>query len=237
MPQEPKFGISGPPLPGPGRASAKAKGAVPITTEDTFASTAPDDDLSQYIVPPDPEPEPEQPSAEILDPAPVEAPELATELKPLNTPATGITTADSELVRQLKAELASAEARLAGKEADPASWTVAPPPVPKDGETVLIHVRKDGFTANGRVWYKGQELEFTVGAPNWKATCDRDGNSWLLLSEADQIRRYDEVQFGHGPWPGAPWGDERVAAAEAARGRQAPGIDAVPERQDKLKVL
>lgn len=146
-----------------------------------------------------------------------------------------ITTADTELVRQLEAELARARARLAGQHADVSTWSVAPAPVdPKDGEVVVIHVRKDGFTANGRVWYKGQELEFLVGSQQWKDTCDRSGKSWVVLSDVDQIRRYGEVQFGHGSWPGEPFANEKAAAAEHKRARKVPAITQLASMKTKL---
>lgn len=202
---------------------ARAKGPVdPEDAPEVVASTEPDDDLSDYIVPPDPEP-----VVTVDDARPgnvtvgkVEFGSVVTgELRP------NVTTAETELVRQLQAELAAAQARLAGIEADPTNWAVAAAPVePKDGESVLIHIRKDGFTANGRVWYQGQELEFTVGEQNWRDTLDRHGKSWLTQSESDQIRRYGEVMFGHGPWPGETWTNSRAASAEQQRGRTAPTI-------------
>ena len=210
--------------------SAKAKGPVPTTdVEEVVASTEPDDNLEDYIVPPDPEPE------VVADPAPVvptnriEADGVVSGKlahNPDARPSAGpVTTADTELVHRLQAELAAAVARLEGQEADVSTWSAgSPPPAPADGDQILIHVREDGFTANGRVWYRGQELEFTVGAPNWKATCDRSGQSWLLLDDAAQIRRWGQVMFGHGPWPGLPFDNTRAAEAERRRGREAPTI-------------
>jgi hypothetical protein len=191
------------------------------------ASTEPDDDLADYIQPIDEN----APAGGAVATNPDEP---GFNVPPINTSNTGQaetltpltpTSADSELVLQLRGELARAEARLAGREADPSNWSVAPAPRTfAKGETVLIHVRRDGFTANGRVWYQGQELEFTVGEQNYKDTLDREGNSWLQMSEADQMRRYGEVMFGHGPWPGEVWEDKRSASQEQQRGRKAPTI-------------
>lgn len=225
----PKF-TAGPPR--SGRApSAKAKGAVPPPdAEEIIASTEPDDDLSDYIVKEEP-PVEESPAQE--SPVAEESPANVSPIQSASTSgnvtveplqANTVTTADTELVRRLEAELAAARARLEGKNADVSAWPVAETPKFKDGDTVLIHVREDGFTANGRVWYRGQELEFTVGAQNWRDTLDRNGQSWLQLNEADQLRRYGKVMFGHGPWPGASWDNDRAASAEQRRGRQAPTI-------------
>jgi hypothetical protein len=219
----------------PPRGSALKRAAEPVEVEDRVESTEPDDDLAQYIVPPDP--------AEDIDIVPggeaaiAEAEPITFETHGFKHPElTTATTADTELVIQLQRELAAAQARLSGKAVDPANWAAAPPPAaPKDGEKVLIHVRQDGFTACGRVWYRGQELEFTVGAPNWQSTCDVHGKSWLLLSDVDQIRRYGEVMFGHGPWPGLSYDDARSVAAEDRRGRTAPSIQQLSALADKRR--
>lgn len=218
-----------------GREPARARGPVTAPdAPDVLASTAPDDDLSDYVVPAeDPVPAPADtvppaPGDNNVGPQPIPRAPEPTRAVSVNTS----TTAETELVRQLQAELAAAQDRLAGIDADPSNWGVASAPVaPKDGDRVLIHVRKDGFTANGRVWYQGQELEFTVGEQNWKDTVDRNGNSWLTLSESDQIRRYGEIVFGHGPWPGASWSDARAANEEAQRGRSAPTITQISNVQ------
>ncbi len=232
---QPTIRKAGPP-PRSGREPvARAKGPVdPIDAEEVVASTEPDDDLSDYIVPPDPEPlpvpvdaVPPAPGSNNVGPQfPPDDPREGITLPPSSERGAGpITTADTELVHQLERELSAARARLSGQDANVSAWSAGPAPIePKNGERVLIHVREDGFTANGRVWYRGQELEFTVGAANWLSTCDRYGKSWVVLSEADQIRRYGQVMFGHGPWPGDPFDNARAAEAERRRGREAPVI-------------
>jgi len=110
---------------------------------------------------------------------------------------------------------------------------------------ILIHFLDDGFTALGKVWYRGQELEFTPGSGAYNDTRDRNGNSWLDLAGNDmaQIHRYGRVMFRLGPWPGLklseapvefeglkgaakPTDDELAAAerAEIARNRAAPRL-------------
>lgn len=194
---------------------SQIKGSTPT---DVVASTVPEDSLSDYVVPADSDP---------LTPPPSLEDQLPDSVSP-------ITTADTELVHQLEAELARARARLAGQDSDVRSWPVSSVPVPKDGEKIVIHIRKDGFTAAGQVWYLGQELEFVVGSPVWKDTCDLNGNSWVLLSDVDQIRRYGEVQFGFGPWPGEPFTDEKAALAERRRARSVRPISQLASLNTKL---
>lgn len=107
---------------------------------------------------------------------------------------------------------------------------VAPSPF-VEGETILIHVREDGFTANGRVWYRGQELEFVVGEEHYQDTVDRHGKSWLSLDENDQIHQYGQVMFGRGEWPGGQYENEKASEAERRRGRTPPTIGKVSADQ------
>lgn len=239
MPEEKNSPIrrSGPPPPSGRAPAAKARGPVdPIDAPEVVASTEPEDSLEDYIVPPDPEPvpDPDAPdrlAAENTVSAHLEASQVTTGV----LPAGPVTTADTELVHRLQRELAAAQARLAGVDADVSAWSTGTSPSFKDGETLVIHVREDGFTANGRVWYRGQELEFTVGAQNYRDTCDRYGNSWLALDDAGQIRRWGQVMFGHGPWPGLPFDNERAAVAERNRGRVAPVIQRLTAQKPQLR--
>lgn len=121
------------------------------------------------------------------------------------------------------------------------------------GENILIHFLEDGITANGTVWYRGQELEFVTGSQAHRDTFDRQGKSWLDLrdSEFAQVDKYGKIMFRSGPWPGKPITDaaglikplkslngdqavsaptaqelEAAAAAEAKRRRAAPRLPA-----------
>lgn len=84
--------------------------------------------------------------------------------------------------------------------------------VESNGQNILIHFVDDGFTALGKVWYRGQELEIEPGSQSYKDTCDRLGRTWLSLrdDESEQIERYGRVMFRSGPWPGKSY----VAAAD-----------------------
>lgn len=95
-----------------------------------------------------------------------------------------------------------------------------PVPPPTDGTTLLIHVLEDGFTANGQVWYRGQEIEYVVGKQPYEDTKDRNGKTWLEWDDAEQMRRWGKVNFRRGPWPGSVYEDPRAAAAELTRSRQ-----------------
>lgn len=104
----------------------------------------------------------------------------------------------------------------AAQETKPARW--------KDGDTVLIHVLEDGFTANGRVWYRGQEIEYVVGQPAYKDTCNIHGESWLELDAEGQFARFGKLMFNLGPWPGGEYENQKALAEEKKRNRQAPAI-------------
>lgn len=107
---------------------------------------------------------------------------------------------------------------------------VAPEPVQGDareGERVLVHFTEDGLTANGRTWYRGQELEFIVGEPEYEDTKDRYGKSWLEMDDAAQMKRFGRVMFRPGPWPGESYDSESAAEAERQRGRKPPRLPSV----------
>ena len=101
-------------------------------------------------------------------------------------------TSEEKQIRALQDQLAKAN----GKKID----TVEDVFEDSEDGVVLIHVLKDGLTAQGRVWYYGQEISF--GPEAYRDTLDRFGVSWLSQSEEDQINSKGEVLFGKGPWPG-----------------------------------
>lgn len=65
---------------------------------------------------------------------------------------------------------------------------------------ILVHFVADGLTSNGRTFYRGQEVTF--GPQAYAATLDRHGNSWLKMSDEEQMDRFGEIKFRLGPWPG-----------------------------------
>ncbi|MGO4487053.1 hypothetical protein [Microbacterium sp. 2RAF4] len=88
-------------------------------------------------------------------------------------------------------------------------------------DTVTIHALKTGLTVprdtyGGIVLYQGQTV--TLTAKQIEQTYDREGNSWLDLSEEDQRARWGEVRFGHGPAPeGMGIGDDDAYGARYHR--------------------
>lgn len=72
----------------------------------------------------------------------------------------------------------------------------------------LAHARSSGLTlpavsrdaaAPGRVLRQGEEFEVTQEL--YDATLDRYGESWIDLSEAEQVARWGMAKFGTGPKP------------------------------------
>lgn len=108
----------------------------------------------------------------------------------------------------------------------------------EEGDVILIHFLEDGFTAQGATWYRGQEVEVTVGDDRWNESLDRNGGTWFSFTERDQMERYDgRIMFRRGPWPGATYLDaewasdgppvselERADELERRRQRQAPRL-------------
>lgn len=80
---------------------------------------------------------------------------------------------------------------------------------PGDGGNIVIHFLEDGLTALGKVWYRGQELEFEPGSKAYKDTFNRHGKTWLELAGNDfaQVDRWGKVMFRLGPWPGKAYVD------------------------------
>lgn len=93
-------------------------------------------------------------------------------------------------------------------------------------ETILFHVVEDGFSAQGVVWVRGQELEFVKDSPEYKDTLDREGNSWLDLvgDDAAQMQRFGKIMVRPGPWPGADYEVPEASEAEAKRRRKPPRL-------------
>jgi hypothetical protein len=81
-------------------------------------------------------------------------------------------------------------------------------------DAVTIHFVEDGFTALGRVWYRGMELTLGRSSPGWNAALDREGNGWFQMPEDEQDRRFGKVMFRPGPWPGEPWSEEQRSSFE-----------------------
>jgi len=124
--------------------------------------------------------------ADVAKSAHVERPKPESELTP-----------EERQIRALQDELA----RVKGKNIDKLEEIFE-----TGDEVILIHVLKDGFTAQGRVWYRGQEISF--GPEAYKDTQDRLGQSWLSEDEEEQFEKRGDIYFRRGPWPGKRTYDE-----------------------------
>lgn len=115
---------------------------------------------------------------------------------------------EDKLARRKAEELVTAQERFERGEAD----------------TITIHFLEDGFTAQGRVWYRGQELEFVKGGQAYEQTKDRNGKSWLDLADDEfaQAQAYGKVIFRRGFWPGQRLDENEISAEERRRNRAAP---------------
>src|SRR4030095_14516894 len=78
-------------------------------------------------------------------------------------------------------------------------------PAVTTSENIIIHILEDGFTVLGKVFYRGDELEFIPGSQAYNDTKDRNGVSWLdvgLEDEYAQVDKWGKIMFRRGPWPG-----------------------------------
>jgi len=77
-------------------------------------------------------------------------------------------------------------------------------PAGEGDEVITFHVKEDGLTFNGKVWYRGEEGEFVVGSEAYNQTLDRNGNSWtdIIGDEQAQYRKWGQRFLAPGPWTG-----------------------------------
>ena len=70
----------------------------------------------------------------------------------------------------------------------------------KDGEKVVFHVVADEIYILNRQYYKGDNIEITVGRGMYPRTLEQDGRSWLrhIDNEDEQIRRWRKRVFAPG---------------------------------------
>jgi hypothetical protein len=211
-----------------GKRSPRTPAAGPAGVETAMAGSAVDDQERDEAPP---EEEPTQVLPDLVSPLP-EAPEPVEE------------TPEQREIKQLRDQLA----KLAGKR--DVTPEVEELSQPGDSGNIVIHFLEDGFSALGRVFYRGEELEFEPGSQAYKDTCDKNGYSWLAFrhKEFDQVDRWGKIMFRNGPWPGrtyldgtfeglrkesgdghiaAPSKAELAAAETARRRRAAPKLPAI----------
>jgi len=114
----------------------------------------------------------------------------------------------AELREQLRAEILAEQAAIA--EAAEAAKN-------DPNRSRTIHFLEDGFTALGRVYYRGEELTVEPGTEEWQKTLDGRGLSWLDMSDVDQKIRYKRVMFARGPWPGETYDEADPELTEEQR--------------------
>lgn len=90
----------------------------------------------------------------------------------------------------------------------------------KPGDKIRIHFLEDGLSALGKVWYRGEELEFIVGSRPYEDTFNRRGETWLdlRLDEFKQVDRFGKIMFREGPWPGKTYLDGTFEALRKEKG-------------------
>lgn len=110
---------------------------------------------------------------------------------------------------------------------------------PGDPDNIVIHFLEDGLTALGKVWYRGQELEFVPGSRAYLDTFNRQGQSWLDLRHNDfaQVERWGKIMFRPGPWPGKSYADGtfETLRVEKGEGRVAPPSEDEIARAEKAR--
>lgn len=135
------------------------------------------------------------------------------------TPESELTPEEKRL-RELQDRLAREQARQLDSDA---ALAYEPPAA---GEIIEFWIVKDGFSAWGQTWYRGQEVAVEVGSKAYEETFDRNGNTWLrfLENEFDQQVAFGDIEIRKGRWPGQGYEDPRAAAKEASRARRVPVI-------------
>jgi hypothetical protein len=162
-------------------------------------------------------PTPPVPSPDPVLPQPYQKPVPDTELTP-----------EQRRIRDLEDQLAIERGR---KDPQP---ELDVPEQPGDPGNIFIYFVEDGFTALGKVWYRGQELEFAPGSPAYADTCDRNGRSWLTLRGDDnaQITRFGRVMFRPGRWPGKTYKDAAALPYEPLKSLTGAGTVAKPTDEE-----
>lgn len=172
----------------------------------------------------------EAPTASVLSPEAARIAELEAQLA---QPAPAYSEADNEepeedpVITAQKARIKELEDQLARRNA--ASTENTPAKLVRatdDGERILIHFEEDGFVAFGTTWYRGQEIEVTVGSPVYERTKNRLGQTWIDMVDDrnSQLQKYGKVYFARGPFvprKGEQFTDDLVAE-DARRGRAVP---------------
>jgi hypothetical protein len=131
---------------------------------------------------------------------------LAAELAAVDEEAAKAETVESGTITMTQAELqalleqAKAKAFADAQEKASLESDDAPelPEVdPNSPNTVTVHFLDDGFTAMGRVWYRGEQYTCSKDSSEWV----EEARNWMMMSEYDQVKKYGRRLFAQGQWP------------------------------------
>lgn len=127
-------------------------------------------------------------------------------------------TEEQKQIRELEDRLAKKKSQSLSQSFEQAS----------SGEVVHINFVKDGFTAGGSVWYRGQEVVYDLHGEAYALTKDRLGNSWVDLAgdTAAQYDKFGDEYFRPGPFiprRGEVFNDS-IANEDLRRGKAAPVV-------------
>lgn len=163
------------------------------------------------------------------DPPGTTSTEVITTMSVSSPPKTEELTPEQRQIRDLQDQLAKERGR---KDPEPEYDVITNS---DDQGNIVIHFLEDGITALGKVWCRGQELEFAPGSKAYNDTCDRYGRSWLDLRtrEFDQVERWGKVMFRPGPWPGKSLLDVASQPFDVAKGLK-DGERVIPTEEELL---
>jgi hypothetical protein len=137
----------------------------------------------------------QQPGSDSYDASPVDRP-----VRPMHEVVTH--QAQGTIPQPTQADLARlSEYNTASPRQISADELTADPSAP---EAVTINFVVDGFTALGKVWYRGEEITLAPGTEQWNLAQlnDGTGRTWAHLDEDAQIDKYGERKFRPGLWKG-----------------------------------
>lgn len=179
-------------------ASTDLNSLLELTEEDQQTAPAEPDHMEEPV--PEEAATFESVAAEVEDEEDAELARLQAELdKPAPVYETEKLTPKQRQIQELRDKLAQRQAEEIAAAAPAYEQSTDP-----NAEKILIHVLEDGITLQGEVWYRGQEIEFTVGSKAHQQTFNRHGKSWLDMAsdEEAQYNRWGKLYFREGPWRG-----------------------------------
>lgn len=172
---------------------------APVDPEELLAETPVEEAVVPVETPADPE-TPAEDFDDLLANEPVETPQqrrirelqAALEEPDPEPEDESEETEEDRQIKELEHQLAQKKARALSAEKVTYAASAG------DGEEIVFHIVKDGFTAFSNVWLRGQNLSVRVGSPEWQRTLDINGKSFLDV--------LDDIQGQY-----SLWGDRMIA--------------------------